>query len=109
MERSWVESECYDLSELASPLVLIDVMKSFVPGMDGAVLQYQGRVSEGWTTVGIVGAGQNWYNSWGLFNEPGGSSFGWGNPVFTPDEEFVPAGYPMDELAGNLMLSSGLP
>jgi len=100
VERSWVQSQCYDLRQLTSPLVLIDVMKSFVPGMDGAVLQYQGSVDEGWKTIGIVGAGQNWYNSWGLFNEPGGSSFGWGNPVFTPDEEWVNAGYPIDELAG---------
>ena len=100
VERSWVQSQCYDLSQLSSPLVLIDVMKSFIPGMDGAVLQYEGLVSEGWTTIGMVGAGQNWYNSWGIFNEPGGSSFGWGLPVFTPDEEWLHAGYPIDELAG---------
>jgi hypothetical protein len=104
VERSWVQSQCYDLSQLSSPLVLIDVMKSFIPGMDGAVLQYEGLVSEGWKTIGVVGAGQNWYNSWGIFNEPGGSSFGWGLPVFTPDEEWLPAGYPIDELAGEALI-----
>ena len=104
VERSWVQSQCYDFSQLSSPLVLIDVMKSFVPGMDGAVLQYQKLASEGWTTIGVVGAGQNWYNSWGLFNEPGGSSFGWGLPVFNPDQEWVHAGYPIDELAGEPMV-----
>lgn len=100
VERSWVQSQCYDFSQLSSPLVLIDVMKSFVPGADGAVLQYQDLVSEGWKTVGMVGAGQNWYNSWGLVNEPGGNPFGWGNPVFVPDEAWVPAGYPIDGLGG---------
>lgn len=100
VERSWVQSQCYDLSQLSSPLILIDVMKSFIPGMDGAVLQYEGLVSDGWTTIGVVGAGQNWYNSWGIFNEPGGSSFGWGLPVFTPDADWLHAGYPIDELAG---------
>lgn len=101
VERSWVQSQCYDLSQLSSPLVLLDLMKSFNPGTDGAVLQYQDLVSEGWKTIGYVGSGQNWYNSWGLFNEPGGSSFGWGNPVFEPDEAWVHAGYPINNLAGN--------
>ena len=100
VEKSWVQSQCFDFSQLTSPLVLIDIMKSFVPGMDGAVLQYQDLVSEGWKTIGVVGAGQNWYNSWGLFNEPGGSPFGWGNPIFEPDEAWVHAGNPIDGLAG---------
>jgi hypothetical protein len=100
VERSWVQSQCYDFTQLSSPLVLIDVMKSFIPGTDGAVLQYQDFVSEDWKTVGVVDAGQNWYNSWGLFNEPGGSPFGWGLPVFEPDEAWVHAGYPIDELGG---------
>jgi len=100
VEKSWVQSQCYDFTQLVSPLVLIDVMKSFIPGTDGAVLQYQDLVSEGWKTIGQVDAGQNWYNSWGIVNEPGGSPFGWGLPVFEPDNEWVPAGYPIDGLAG---------
>lgn len=100
VEKSWVQSQCYDFSQLSSPLVLIDIMKSFIPGTDGAVLQYQNLVSDGWKTIGIVGAGQNWYNSWGIFNEPGGSPFGWGLPVFEPDNEWIHAGSPIDGLAG---------
>ena len=99
VEKSWVQSQCYDLTLLSSPLVLIDVMKSFIPGTDGSVLQYQDFVSEGWKTIGVVDAGQNWYNSWGIFNEPGGSPFGWGLPVFKPDNAWVHAGYPIDGLA----------
>lgn len=100
VEKSWIQSQCYDISQLSSPLVLIDIMKSFIPGRDGAVLQYQDFVSEGWKTIGVVDAGQNWYNTWGIFNEPGGSPFGWGLPVFEPDNDWVHAGYPIDGLAG---------
>ncbi len=47
---------------MKKPLIQLDVMKSFVPGEDGAVLQYQDVVSEGWKTIGNVGEGMNWYN-----------------------------------------------
>jgi hypothetical protein len=68
-------------------------MKSFVPGTDGAVMQYQHRVSEGWNNLGVVDGGINWYNSYGIFNKPGGSSFGWGLSQFEPDEAWLRAGY----------------
>ena len=45
----------------------MDLMKSFAPLTDGAVLQYQDVVSEGWKTIGNVGTGINWYNVTGLF------------------------------------------
>ncbi len=99
-EDSWVRSPCFDLSALSKPMVQLDIMKSFVPGTDGAVMQYQKKVSDGWNTLGLVDAGINWYNSFGIFNEPGGSSFGWGLPLFDPDENWVHAGYAADLLAG---------
>ena len=76
-------------------------MKSFVPGTDGAVLQYQDLVSEGWKTIGNVGEGLNWFNKWGIFNEPGGSSFGWGLSLFEPDHTWVKAAHALDMLAGH--------
>jgi len=100
LENSWVQSPCFDLSAFSKPLVLLDILKSFVPGTDGAVMQYQHRVSEGWNTIGVVDAGMNWYNSYGIFNEPGGSSYGWGLSLFEPDTEWVHAGYAVDALAG---------
>lgn len=100
LENSWVQSPCFDLSAFSKPLVLLDIMKSFVPGTDGAVMQYQYRVSEGWNTIGVVDAGNNWYNSYGIFNEPGSSSFGWGLSLFEPDTEWVHAGYAVDDLVG---------
>ncbi len=98
LENSWVQSPCFDLSALSIPLVQLDIMKSFVPGTDGAVMQYQHRVSDGWNTLGIVDGGINWYNSYGIFNKPGDSSFGWGLSLFEPDETWVHAGYAVDAL-----------
>ena len=99
LENSWVESPCFDLSAFSIPLVQLDLMKSFVPGTDGAVMQYQHRVSEGWHTLGLVDEGINWYNSFGIFNQPGGSNFGWSLSVFDPDDAWVRAGYAVDALA----------
>ena len=98
LEHSWVESPCFDLSALSIPLVQLDILKSFVPGTDGAVMQYQHRVSDGWHNLGVVDGGINWYNSYGIFNKPGGSSFGWGLSLFEPDETWVHAGYAIDVL-----------
>ncbi|MCK5136027.1 MAG: T9SS type A sorting domain-containing protein [Bacteroidales bacterium] len=101
LEQSWVESPCFDFSEVKKPLIQLDVMKSFVPGEDGAVLQYQEFVSEEWKIVGNVGEGINWYNETGISNEPGGSSFGWGLDPFNPDTDWVNAGHDLHMLAGN--------
>lgn len=100
LEHSWIQSPCFDLSGLRTPLVQMDLMKSFVPGVDGAVLQYQELVSDGWTTIGIPGEGLNWYNVTDIENKPGGSSSGWGLSQFVPDTEWVNAAYSLEELAG---------
>ena len=101
LEQSWVQSPCFDLNGVNKPLIQLDVMKSFVPGKDGAVLQYQDMVSEGWKTVGNVGEGMNWYNETRISNQPGGSSFGWGLNPFNPDTDWVNAGHDLQMLAGN--------
>jgi hypothetical protein len=99
LENSWIESPCFDVSALSTPLVQLDIMKSFVPGTDGAVMQYQRQVSEGWNNLGVVDGGINWYNSYGIFNKPGGSTFGWGLSQFEPDEAWVKAAHAMDILS----------
>ena len=101
LEHSWVQSPCYDLTGLSNPIIQMDLMKSFVPSEDGAVLQYQDFASEGWKTLGNVGEGLNWYNVSGLTNEPGGSEFGWGLSSFIPDTDWVMAVHDLDMLAGN--------
>lgn len=101
LEHSWIQSACLDFRDLNSPFIQIDLMKSFKPDMDGAVLQYQNVVSEGWKTIGTLGAGINWYNVSSLYNEPGGSTFGWGlDNTFIPDTEWQHASHDLNELAG---------
>jgi len=100
LEHSWVQSPCFNLSGLSTPLVQMDLMKSFVPGVDGAVMQYQALVSDGWTTIGSVGEGLNWYNETDIENKPGGDSAGWGLSQFAPDTEWINAGYSLEDLAG---------
>jgi len=99
-ENSWIESPCYDLTQMKRPLIQLDIMKSFVPNLTGAVLQYQDVIEEGWKTIGRVGEGVNWYNSGSIFNRPGGSDFGWGLNTFNPDEAWVKAINDLDSLAG---------
>jgi len=99
-ENSWIQSPCFDLTELKRPLIRIDMMRSFVPGMNGAVLQYRDVIEEGWKTIGENSPGIGWYNDEHIFNQPGGSSVGWGLEEFTPDTDWVTAVHDLDQVAG---------
>ena len=99
-EESWIESPCFDFSGISRPLIQMEIMRSFVPNLNGAVLQYQDVVEEGWKTVGSSTPGVGWYNAFNLINKPGGSSIGWGLNVFNPDTEWVRASHSLDELIG---------
>ncbi|MFO7671731.1 MAG: T9SS type A sorting domain-containing protein [Bacteroidales bacterium] len=99
-EHSWVESSCYDLSQMRRPLIQLDIMKSFVPNLTGAVLQYQDVIEEGWKTIGTLEEGVNWYNSGSIFYQPGGSDFGWGLNTFLPDRDWVTALSDLQTVAG---------
>lgn len=101
LEHSWVRSPCFDFSGLTHPVIQLDMMKSFVPGIDGAVLQYQDLVSEGWKTIGTVGGGMNWYNDTAIYHQPGGSRFGWSLVTSEPDHAWVTASNSLEVLAGN--------
>jgi hypothetical protein len=101
LEHSWVRSPCFDLSGLNNPVIRLDIMKSFRPGIDGAVIQYQDQVGQGWETLGTIGDGLNWYNDSAIYLKPGGSSTGWGLALFEPDTTWVPASHSLGVLAGN--------
>ncbi len=100
LEHSWIQSNCFDFSKNRLPFIQMDLMKSFTPGMDGSVLQYQHLVSEGWKTIGKKGEGVNWYNVTELHNKPGGSDTGWGLDPFNPDSRWVNASHDLDMVAG---------
>ena len=98
VEQSWVQSPCFSLKGLSAPVIQLDLMKSFVPGMDGAVLQYQELSNGEWTPIGETEEGLNWYNQSDIQNRPGGSSTGWGLDAFEPDAGWINAGHSLDML-----------
>ena len=100
-ENSWIQSPCLDLSSVDRPMIKLDLMKSFVPFLDGAVLQYRDVMEEGWKTVGNSTTGIAWYNMEDIIQQPGGSSTGWGLEEFTPDTGWVRAAHDLDQVAGN--------
>jgi len=105
IEHSWVESPCFDFSYTQKPTLSMDIMKSFIPGEDGAVIQYRQANQAGWTTLGDVGEGENWYNVVGLTHQPGGSESGWGTaPASAPDSTWQKAGLIVSELNGLSLL-----
>jgi len=98
-EDSWLQSPCFDFSGVKKPMISMDIMRSFVPERDGAVLQYQVNKNEGWKTVGEIASGIEWYNSSVISNEPGGSSTGWGLDVFNPDQDWVSVAHDLNVVA----------
>ncbi|MEN8229528.1 MAG: T9SS type A sorting domain-containing protein, partial [Bacteroidota bacterium] len=99
-ENSWIQSPCYDFTDMKRPLVQMDILKSFVPIINGTVLQYREGVDDGWKTLGADTPGIGWYNSDKILNAPGGSEDGWGLDVFNPDHEWVRAIHDLDMLKG---------
>ena len=104
-EDSWMLSPCFDLSGMEHPLIQMDIMKSFVAGKSGAVLQYMDVVDEGWKTIGAETPGMEWYNAHNIVSEPGGSSTGWGWDLYNPDHDWVTAAHDLDILAGKPFIS----
>ncbi|MCK4749528.1 MAG: hypothetical protein KAT15_20885, partial [Bacteroidales bacterium] len=56
-EKSWMQSPCFDFTGVDRPLIKMDIMRSFVPNLNGAVLQYRDVIEEGWKTVGGLAEG----------------------------------------------------
>jgi hypothetical protein len=99
-EESWIQSPCFDFAGMDRPMIQMDIMKSFIPNTNGAVLQYMDVAGEGWKTIGESKPGIEWYNSTALANRPGGSAVGWGLNVFNPDKQWVEAVHDLDQVAG---------
>jgi len=100
MEKSWIPSPCFDFSGIDNPLIKLDIMRSFVPSINGAVLQYRDVYEEGWKTVGDQSPGIEWYNSHEIINKPGGSVSGWTLGVFNPDSTWISAMHDLNQVDG---------
>ena len=53
---------------------------------------------DGWLTIGADSEGINWYNSYNIYNKPGGSPVGWGLDVFNPDTDWVGSSHDLSAL-----------
>jgi PKD repeat protein len=104
-ENSWIQSPCFDFSNAERSMIQMNIMRSFVPSLNGAVLQYRDVVEEGWKNIGGFATGVNWYNTTGLINKPGESDSGWGLEVFNPDQEWVRVAHALDNLDGKSNIS----
>jgi len=100
-EHSWVTSPCFDFTGLERPLIRLEIMRSFVPVLNGSVLQYMDAVDEGWKTVGEHTPGIGWYNTNDILQQPGGSSTGWGMDVFNPDQDWVEVAHDLEQVSGS--------
>ncbi len=100
IENSWVMSPCFDLSGMERPVIRMNIMKSFAPFLNGAVLQYRQGLEAEWKTLGETSPGIEWYNSSDITRKPGGSQTGWGMETFNPDREWVTAIHDLDRVAG---------
>lgn len=100
LEHSWIQSPCFDFREVERPLIRMDMMRSFFPYLNGAVLQYRTSIAEGWITLGENTPGHSWYNVDNIINMPGGSSVGWGLEEFIPDTDWITAIHDLDQLVG---------
>ncbi len=76
-EKSYVESPCFDFSEIEKPMVRMDVWAHTENTRDGAAIQTSTDDGKTWTVLGSNLDGINWYNSALLTGEPGGQRLGW--------------------------------
>jgi len=114
-ENSWIQSQCFDLRNLERPMIRMDVMRSFDKTRDGAVLQYSLDNGDSWQTLGNLGEGINWYNSFEITNEPGGGKEGAGSPIgwsgsddFTADSGWVTVAHELDVIGDERLVIFGI-
>ncbi|EAY24882.1 T9SS type A sorting domain-containing protein [Microscilla marina] len=74
-EQSYVESPCFDLSDLDKPMVSLRYWSHTDSGADGVVLLYTLDDGKSWRRVGNKArAIEGWYNDRGILGAPGSAS-----------------------------------
>ena len=101
-ELGWLESPCFDLSEVDFPLLSLDIYQSIRTGQNGAVVEYSINGGLTWNLLGKTGDGSegtNWYNTSGIISSPGsnddiqsGANVGWSDN----NEVWETARFPLD-------------
>ncbi|GAB4253158.1 MAG: hypothetical protein Kow0079_08530 [Vicingaceae bacterium] len=76
-DNSFVESPCFDFSNMCSPVIEMDVWYESEFSWDGANLQYSTDGGQTWNLIGNFGDNYNWYTDNTINGNPGGSQEGW--------------------------------
>ena len=71
LEQSYVESPCFDIGQLARPMLSFSYKVDTDLGGDGVVLLYTVDDGANWYRLGCEGEGINWYNSKPILGKPG--------------------------------------
>ena len=69
-ERGWIETPCFDISNLDFPMISLDIFQSVEPEQDGAVIEYSVDDGHNWYRLGETESGANWYNRKAILTTP---------------------------------------
>ncbi|MCU0439972.1 MAG: PKD domain-containing protein [Raineya sp.] len=75
-EQSFLESPCFDLTNLDRPAINFDYWSDTRFGQDGIAVLYSVNDGVSWVTLGNVNQGVEWYNAAGITGLPGSGSPG---------------------------------
>lgn len=75
-EQSFIESPCFDISNLDRPAINFDYWVHTRPGQDGVAVLYSINDGVTWIPLGNVNQGVEWYNNGGITGLPGSGSPG---------------------------------
>jgi hypothetical protein len=100
VEKSWVQSPCFNFIGFHRPMVSIDIKRSLSRNQDGAALQYTTDNGKNWLDAGAVDdGGLNWYNSDNILNGDGGQHTGWtAESESSEDVQWYNAAHGLDQL-----------
>ena len=101
-EHSWVESPCFNLSGLTSPVIEMSIWWSTDMSADGAVLQSSTNNGTSWQNVGFLGDSVNWYNYGNISGlQWASSSSGWSGNGSSASPGWITARHDLSGLGGN--------
>lgn len=75
-EQSYIESPCFDISNLDRPALNFDYWVNTRQGQDGVAVLYTVNDGVSWQILGNVGQGVDWYNTVGVTSLPGSNTPG---------------------------------
>ncbi|MCC5919653.1 MAG: T9SS type A sorting domain-containing protein [Cyclobacteriaceae bacterium] len=101
-ERSYVESPCFDFSELERPVMSLKVFVSTDQGLDGAAVMVKSGEMTDYQLLGNLQSGINWYNQANIAGNPGQQAIGQLGWTGLRDEDgFQTARIALDQFAGD--------